>query len=240
MATLADVSERSHKGRNEMAGAATGKRWTATFDRIPEEKRRRVLESAKRAFARHGFAGTNVNLVASDAGISVGSLYQYFRTKEDIFLALIEHSHSLLAAIIDEIFTRETTFLGRVEAILTVAVDSSLNDPELLNLYIACTTEELGPMAAKLSSRIESVAAHRYREMVGAAIRSGEIRPDADPASVSFCLDNLFLIVQFSFGSAYYRERLALFLGRRVAARPREVIDGVMDFIRHALLPGPR
>jgi TetR/AcrR family transcriptional regulator len=223
-----------------MAEQKTGKRWTATFDRIPEEKRRRVLESAKRAFARRGYAGTNVNDMARDAGISVGSLYQYFRTKEDIFLALIERSHSLLASIIDDIFAREASFLGRVQAILKVAVDSSLKDPELLNLYIACTTEELGPMAAKLSSRIESVAAHRYREMVSEAIRNGEIRPEVDVASVSFCLDNLFLIVQFSFGSAYYRERLALFLGRRVAARPREVIDGVMDFIRHALLPRPR
>ena len=223
-----------------MAEKKTGKRWTATFERIPEEKQRRVLESAKRAFARRGYAGTNVNDVARDAGISVGSLYQYFRTKEDIFLALIEHSHSLLASIIDDIFRRESTFLGRVQAILKVAVDSSLKDPELLNLYIACTTEELGPMAAKLSSRIESVAAHRYREMVSDAIRNGEVRPGADAAAVSFCLDNLFLIVQFSFGSAYYRERLALFLGRRVAARPGEVIEGVMDFIRHALLPEPR
>jgi len=228
------------EGRTGMAGAAAGKRWTPIFERIPEEKRLRVLVAAKRAFARHGYAGTNVNLVARDAGISVGSLYQYFRTKEDIFLALIEHSHSLLASIIDDIFRRESTFLGRVQAILTVAVESSVNDPELLNLYIACTTQELGPMAAKLSSRIESVAAHRYREMVGTAIRNGEIRADADPSSVSFCLDNLFLIVQFSFGSAYYRERLALFLGRRVAARPREVIESVMDFIRHALLPESR
>ena len=83
------------------------------------------------------------------------------------------------------------------------------------------------------------MAAERYREMVSAAIESGEIRADADAAAVSFCLDNLFLIVQFSFGSAYYRERLALFLGRKVAARPREVVDGVMDFIRHALVPAP-
>ena len=222
------------------AQSAATRRWTSTFERIPEDKRRRVLESAKRAFARHGYAGTNVNIVAREAGISVGSLYQYFRSKEDIFLALIESSHSLLASIIDDIFTRESTFMGRVEAILGVAVESSLKDPELLNLYIACTTEELGPMAAKLSSRIESVAAHRYREMVRAAISNGEIRADADPAAVSFCLDNLFLIVQFSFGSAYYRERLALFLGKQVSRRPRAVIDAVRDFIRHALVPDPR
>lgn len=36
-------------------------RWTPVIERIPDEKRRRVLESAMSAFARNGFAGTNVN-----------------------------------------------------------------------------------------------------------------------------------------------------------------------------------
>lgn len=214
------------------------RRWTDTFDRIPEEKRRRVMESAKKAFAHHGFAGTNVNIVAQEAGISVGSLYQYFRTKEDIFLALIEYSHTLLASIIDEIFAREPAFFPRVEEILKVAVASSQSDPELLNLYIACTTEELAPLAARLSSRIEDVAAGRYRRMVLEAKARKEIRADADEALTAFCLDNLFMAVQFSFGSAYYQERLALFLGRSIARKPAAVIAGVLEFIRRSLSPG--
>jgi AcrR family transcriptional regulator len=213
------------------------KRWTGTFERISEDKRQRVLESAKRAFARNGYAGTNVNLVAKDAGISVGSLYQYFRTKEDIFLALIEYSHGLLASIIDDIFAREPCFFERVEAILKVAVESSVSDPELLNLYIACTTEELAPLAAKLSGRIESIAAVKYREMVTEAKRRKEIRADADDAATAFCMDNLFMLVQFSFGSAYYRERLRLFLGEGAAADQKTVIACVADFIRRALAP---
>jgi TetR/AcrR family transcriptional regulator len=213
------------------------KRWTPTFERIPEQKRRRVMDAAKKAFAHHGYAGTNVNLVAREAGISVGSLYQYFRTKEDIFLALIEHSHGLLAGIIDGIFAREPAFFPRVREILSVAADSSRKDPELLNLYIACTTEELAPLAAKLSSNSESVAAEKYRQMVVEAKERKEIRADADPALASFCLDNLFMMVQFSFGSAYYRERLALFLGRPAPTHPEAVIEGVLDFIRRSLAP---
>ena len=48
------------------------RRWTPTFERICEQKRRRVLDAAKKAFAHHGYAGTNVNLVAREAWISVG------------------------------------------------------------------------------------------------------------------------------------------------------------------------
>jgi TetR/AcrR family transcriptional regulator len=213
------------------------RRWTETFDRLSPEKRQRVLASAKKSFARFGFAGTNVNAVAREAGISVGSLYQYFRTKEDLFLALIESSHELLASIVEDIFSRVPGFFDRVEEILRVAVKASQQDPELLNLYIACTTEELAPLAAGLSGRIESIAAQKYRQMVSEAKAHGEIRTDADDALTAFCLDNLFMSVQFSFGSAYYRERLSLFLGASVSRRPAEVVSGVSAFIRRALEP---
>ena len=92
-------------------------------------------------------------------------------------------------------------------------------------------------MAARLSSNIKSLAAERYRRMVDDARERKEIRVDADAALTSFCLDALFTMVQFSFGSAYYRERLALFLGKPALARSEAVIEGVLDFIRRSLAP---
>jgi len=196
-----------------------------------------VLDCAKRAFARRGYSGANVNLVARDAGISVGSLYQYFKNKENMFLTLIEESHSTLTGVIDEIFSRIPGFFDRVEALLRAAVEWSQKDPDLLNLYIACTTAELAPLAAKLSGRIESVAAERYATMVAEAKRNREIETNVSEPATAFCLDNLFLIVQFSFGSAYYRERLRLFLGKAAEQDTEAVIRGVMGFIRGALQP---
>ncbi len=196
-----------------------------------------MLDCAKRAFARRGYSGANVNVVAREAGISVGSLYQYFQTKENLFLTLIEESHATLTSVIDEIFARVPGFFDRVEALLRAAVEWSQKDPDLLNLYIACTTEELAPLAAKLSGRIESVAARRYSQMVAEAKERGEIDTDLSEPATAFCLDNLFLIVQFSFGSEYYRERLRLFLGESAAHEAEAVVQGVMGFIRRALRP---
>jgi TetR/AcrR family transcriptional regulator len=227
------MSHRSLRGRSTA-------RWTETFERIPDDKRRRVLDCAKRAFARRGYSGANVNVVAREAGISVGSLYQYFQTKENLFLTLIEESYGTLTRVVDEIFARIPGFFDRIEALLRAAVEWSQKDPDLLNLYIACTTEELGPLAAKLSGRIESVAAGRYPQMVAEAKKRGEIDPGIPEAATAFCLDNLFLIVQFSFGSEYYRERLELFLGAQASRQPEEVIQGVMDFIGRALRPGEK
>ncbi len=211
-------------------------RWTPVFDRISDEKRRRVLESAKAAFAREGFAGTNVNRVAAAAGISVGALYKYFRTKDDLFLAIIEESHVLLETMLNDIFDAEPSFFGRVAAILRAAVRTSRDDPELIRIYVACTTEELSPLAERLSVSIETVSATRYRRMVAEAAASGEIAADADPATTAFLLDDIFLLIQFSYASTYYRDRLRLFVGE-AADDDEAIVSAAMRFIRRALEP---
>ena len=202
------------------------------FDRISADKRQRVLYSAKRAFAERGFSGANVNEIAKEACISVGALYKYFRSKEDIFLAIIEASRELLESTLDAILDAEPTFYGRVEAILRAAVDSSSADPDMVRIYIACTTQELAPLAAELASRIESAAATKYSAMVARARAIGEISPPCDDRAAALCLDDLFLALQFAFGSAYYGERLRVFLGKSVEEGPDEVVAAMLAFIR--------
>ncbi|MGH7272107.1 MAG: TetR/AcrR family transcriptional regulator [Polyangiaceae bacterium] len=47
-----------------------------------------ILEAAARILVRHGYTGANTNRIAEDAGISVGSLYQYFPSKDAIVVEL--------------------------------------------------------------------------------------------------------------------------------------------------------
>jgi len=71
-------------------------------------------------------------------------------------LTLIEESHGTLTTVIDDILGRRPGFFERVEELLRAAVEWSRKDPDLLNLSVACTTEELAPLAA--SSRAASKA----------------------------------------------------------------------------------
>ena len=165
----------------------------------------------------------------------MGSLYKYFRSKEDIFLAIIDASHELIEHTIDAILERESSFYGRVEAILRAAVDSSSADPDMVRIYIACTTQELFPLAGELASRIESVAAVKYRKMVASARERGEISPTCDDEAAAFCLDNIFMTLQFSYGSAYYADRLKVFLGNDAIDESDRVVASLLAFIRSAL-----
>src|SRR6185369_17163863 len=63
-----------------------------------------ILEATARVLVKRGFDGLTTNLVAETAGVSVGSLYQYFPNKEALVSALIEkHVEDLTALCLAEL-----------------------------------------------------------------------------------------------------------------------------------------
>ncbi|MBA2364479.1 MAG: TetR/AcrR family transcriptional regulator [Chloroflexia bacterium] len=62
-----------------------------------EESRQRILASALALFSRLGYERTSVRMIAGEAGISQGLLYNYFAGKDDVLKALFERSmHDVL------------------------------------------------------------------------------------------------------------------------------------------------
>jgi TetR/AcrR family fatty acid metabolism transcriptional regulator len=54
------------------------------------DKRERILSAAERIFARHGFFAAKVSDVAKEAGVADGTIYLYFKSKDDLLIALFE------------------------------------------------------------------------------------------------------------------------------------------------------
>jgi AcrR family transcriptional regulator len=55
-----------------------------------EDTRRRLLEAARRVFVKRGWAGTSLEMIVREAGLTKGAVYSRFRSKADLFLALLE------------------------------------------------------------------------------------------------------------------------------------------------------
>lgn len=87
----------------------------ARFQRRKEDRPAEITEAAMKAFAEKGFAATKVEDVAKRAGVSKGLLYLYFKTKEDLFKAVIR---SFISPKIDALIeTVENTDLSAEEFI---------------------------------------------------------------------------------------------------------------------------
>src|SRR5689334_8725625 len=55
-----------------------------------QARRRRIQEAARTVFAERGYQGASIELIARAAQLSVGAIYLYFRSKEDLYVSLIE------------------------------------------------------------------------------------------------------------------------------------------------------
>src|SRR3981081_242081 len=79
-------------------GAAKVLRW----ERRPDDRPQELLEAALEVFAQKGYRNTRLDEVAEAAGVTKGTIYHYFDTKEALLLGVIEHFQTLAFGRADE------------------------------------------------------------------------------------------------------------------------------------------
>ncbi|WP_319407439.1 TetR/AcrR family transcriptional regulator [uncultured Desulfosarcina sp.] len=211
-----------------------------TFSRIPAEKQLRILDTAVAEFAAKGFPGANINVIAKKAGISIGAMYKYFGSKEDLFLTIIERAHGLLEGVLDDIERSPGDIFDKIEKMVRAAQTYARKFPELHQIYLDMTSEGLSHMSRKLSGKMESISAQFYETLIQHAMAQGTIDGRLNPRVTALCIDNLILMLQFSYTSDYFKERMKLFLGSDALTDDEKIVRGVMGFIRGGLLAQSR
>ncbi|MCU4564721.1 TetR/AcrR family transcriptional regulator [Acinetobacter sp. WU_MDCI_Abxc222] len=92
-----------------------------------------ILEAAARILESLGFAGFNTNAVAELAGVSIGSLYQYFPSKEALIVELIRRERAKLSNHIVEAIQQSDAAdsKDKLKLIIKAAVQHQLSRPQL-------------------------------------------------------------------------------------------------------------
>ncbi|WP_337101580.1 TetR/AcrR family transcriptional regulator [Paenibacillus sp. YIM B09110] len=70
--------------------------------RLRDERQSQILEAAMHVIARRGLPATKIADIASQAGISVGNVYKYFLSKDEIFKALVENGQREYRVFVEE------------------------------------------------------------------------------------------------------------------------------------------
>ncbi|MBB6327612.1 MULTISPECIES: TetR/AcrR family transcriptional regulator [Algoriphagus] len=99
-----------------------------------------ILNSAKTIFARYGFKKTTMDEIAHASRKGKSSIYHYFKSKEDIFKAIVEKESDVLSAAIAKAINAETTSEKKIRAYVLTRM-KVIN--KLTNLYSALKDEYL-------------------------------------------------------------------------------------------------
>ncbi len=206
-----------------------------TFDRIPDEKRARIIEIATAEFAGKGFDNANINDIAEKAGISVGSLYKYFDSKENFFLTCVSFGIETLQVVLSDALESDEDIMVKTEKMLRLIQKHTRENRDLIRLYNEITSESNSALVKKLSRELEEISANAYTTLIRQAQEKGEIREDADPQLCAFFADSLFMMLQFSYACEYYQERFRIYAGENIFDRDEAVVQQFLRFIKAAL-----
>lgn len=100
------------KMRPEMTTQTTNKHELRT-----RETRARLLQAAETIFVRDGYEGAELGEIAALAGRTKGAIYAQFKSKEDIFLALIEDHTKCYRAQMEKVLARSTSIEENIAAV---------------------------------------------------------------------------------------------------------------------------
>jgi AcrR family transcriptional regulator len=143
------------------------------------ETRKRILDIARGAFASLGYGAATNRDLAAQAGITAGTLYHYFGSKLDLYVAVNDDVHDLVYGRFNDAMDAVDGFVEKLEAVLETASE--------LNRYDATLAQFLGSSRVDMRRHpeiAEALRAHALRRaelfttLVDEGVRTGEIEPE--------------------------------------------------------------
>jgi AcrR family transcriptional regulator len=193
--------------------------------RHPVQRRSRqtvedVLDAVVKILKRDGIDGVTTNRVAEVAGLSIGSIYQYFPDKRAIFTALHDRHVEQIGRVIESTLVKHAAspFEALVRALIEALIDAHASDSELHQLMASDV-----PHGADGARALEVRLRGTFRLVLASRARGGEAPRDLD--KMLFVLPHM--VEALSHGAAYRRPA-----GLSRAAAREEAVRAVLAYLR--------
>jgi AcrR family transcriptional regulator len=207
------------------AGTAPAPRAAAPRSSKGIRTRARLLDAARSVFEDAGFVDARVSDISERAGLSHGSFYHYFDSKEQIFLELAADLDERLTAPLGEIILAPSSDVAAVDRLRTALrrhFESYRAEARLMGVV-----EQASRYDPQIS--VERMRRHRrYAAQIEASIRQLQQRGMADPA-----LDPA--LAAAALGSVTYRFAELWLVQGAVSCTLDEATDQITTFLANAL-----
>jgi TetR/AcrR family fatty acid metabolism transcriptional regulator len=175
-------SRRSTRSAKEKAPASPARDPSRT-----EQKRERILDAAVRVFAQEGFYNAKVSQIAHAAGVADGTIYLYFKSKDDLLISLFEDRMEQVNTNLQKALTGATSAVDRLKSV--VRLHLKLIEENRHMAEVICV--ELRQSSKFIKEYSNPKFAEFLRLIAGAIAEgqaSGELRRDLDPQIISRAL----------------------------------------------------
>jgi AcrR family transcriptional regulator len=153
-----------------------------------ESRRREILGVAEELFAAHGYDGTSLEKIAAGSGYSVGGVYNFFRSKDAVYAAVLGRHTAALAERLAACTYAAETGMGSLLAMASTAVQTLRDFPDRARLTLgALTPDETTARRGTFRTILET-----YALAIAAGQRDGTVRT-GDPRHLAQYVGGLVL-----------------------------------------------
>lgn len=156
-------------------GTVAGRQRARRRSEHQELSRTQLLDAAEEVFGRKGFHDTTLKEIAEQAGFSVGSVYSFFESKEDLFVSVFLRRGDEFMPVLEAIVATEGDPLARLHELVELEVGFFRANPHFGRLYLR-TASGLSPSANEETDLASRLAPNftRAMELQATLIRRGQ------------------------------------------------------------------
>lgn len=183
-------------------------------ERKKRQTRKAIIDAAIRLFAEKGFEHTSMDELARAAGVGKGTIYGYFKTKEQIFLAYCEAEIDYAFAALDRKLDEKAPLVDQLVAQMMGQLTFVTANREFGRIFAREMT--FPGESSKLASReLDMRYLDKLGEVLGRAQEHGELPKDSDLLLMIAHLHALYIMVL----SSFYRGEVASLEGAETFMR---------------------
>lgn len=183
-----------------------------TFFSLPDEKREKILRVAARMFAEKGYNLTDMAAVAAKAGISKGSIYNYFSGKEEFYLYVCRDGLNRSRKAIYGSMQADWDIYKQVEHIFRQGAQFAREYPEYVRLYLNVSSAGMEHFARQLAPEVEKKTADHLKNLLKKGMNEGIVREDLNVNLAAFLINSLYIVVVVSLVSEHFKIRMKEYL----------------------------
>ena len=161
----------------------TESRFSGRPSRAPSEKsdkRERILRAAVKVFARKGFYASRVSEIAKAAGVADGTIYLYFKSKDELLTSLFEDRITRLLDILRREIAKLSTAPDRVRRVIELQLGLLEGERDLAEVITVNLRQ-----SSRLLKQYATTRFTEYLDLMASVVaegqRAGEIREDVAP-----------------------------------------------------------
>ena len=191
-------------------------------DAVRERRQEEILQAAARLFAERGFAEADTQVLADMLGVGKGTIYRYFPSKRELFLAAVDWAMRQLKGAVDAAMAAAADPLEQMARVIETYLSFFAQHPEYVELFV----QERAQFKDRKKPTYfvhRDANAERWREMSRRMIAEGRFRD----IPVERILD---VVGDMLYGTMFTN----YFVGR--ARSPKEQAEDILDVALHGLL----